>query len=187
MLRGVWDLPGPGVKPLSPALAGGFFTSEPPARPLSFSFVSTDKHAPKNVLVQPCMVRSSTTLCPPSCCPRSHHLGDCFKVTAASKSQPPSSSLPFRVETCLCYACVKVTEKVSQPCSFVWVDQATLKALETSACTHTHPPRHTYINQCIYIYIKIQFMYVNQSSDSSCLILIQSCLMSAPLFICRLF
>ena len=100
--------------------------------------------------------------------PKQYHLGDGFKVTATSKSQLPSSSLPFRVETCLCYACVKVTEKVSQPCSFVWVDQTTLKALETSACTHTRPPRHTYINQCIYIYIKIPGMYVNQSSDEGC-------------------
>ena len=27
------DLPGPGVKPVSPALAGGFFTTEPPGKP----------------------------------------------------------------------------------------------------------------------------------------------------------
>ena len=107
-------------------------------------------------------------VCPPSCSPSSHHLGDGFKVTATSKSQLPSSSLPFQVETCLCYACVKVTEKVSQPCSFVWVDQTTLKALETSSCAHTRPPRHTYINQCIYIYIKIPGMYVNQSSSEGC-------------------
>lgn len=76
--------------------------------------------------------------------------------------------LPFQVETCLCYACGKVTEKVSRPCSFVWVDQTTLKVLGTSACTHTCPPRHTYISQCIYIYIKIPCMYVNQSSNEGC-------------------
>ena len=29
LLRGVWDLPGPGIEPVSPALAGGFFTNEP--------------------------------------------------------------------------------------------------------------------------------------------------------------
>ena len=28
------DLPDPGVKPTSPALAGGFFTTEPPGKPL---------------------------------------------------------------------------------------------------------------------------------------------------------
>ena len=29
----MWDLPGPGVERVSPALAGGFFTSEPPEKP----------------------------------------------------------------------------------------------------------------------------------------------------------
>ena len=28
----MWDLPGPGVKPVSPALAGGFFTTEAPGK-----------------------------------------------------------------------------------------------------------------------------------------------------------
>ena len=28
------DLPGPGIKPVSPALAGGFFTVEPSGKPL---------------------------------------------------------------------------------------------------------------------------------------------------------
>ena len=28
------DLPDPGIKPLSPALAGGFFTTEPPGKPV---------------------------------------------------------------------------------------------------------------------------------------------------------
>ena len=34
-LQGVWDLPGPGIEPLSPALAGRFFTLELPKKPLS--------------------------------------------------------------------------------------------------------------------------------------------------------
>ena len=29
----MWDLPGPGVEPVSSALAGGFFTTEPPGKP----------------------------------------------------------------------------------------------------------------------------------------------------------
>ena len=29
LLRGMWDLPGPGLEPVSPALAGGFLTSAP--------------------------------------------------------------------------------------------------------------------------------------------------------------
>ena len=28
------DLPDPGIKPMSPALAGGFFTTEPPGKPI---------------------------------------------------------------------------------------------------------------------------------------------------------
>ena len=31
------DLPGPGIEPVSPALAGGFFTTEPPEKPGNFS------------------------------------------------------------------------------------------------------------------------------------------------------
>ena len=33
LLRGMWDLPGPGLEPVSPALAGGFLTTEPPGKP----------------------------------------------------------------------------------------------------------------------------------------------------------
>ena len=30
LLRSMWDLPGPGLKPVSPELAGGFLTTAPP-------------------------------------------------------------------------------------------------------------------------------------------------------------
>ena len=30
----MWDLPGPGLKPMSPALTGGFLTTEPPGKSL---------------------------------------------------------------------------------------------------------------------------------------------------------
>ena len=30
---GTWGLPGPGIEPVSPALACGFFTTEPPGKP----------------------------------------------------------------------------------------------------------------------------------------------------------
>ena len=33
LLRGMWDLPRPGLEPLSPALAGGFLTTAPPGKP----------------------------------------------------------------------------------------------------------------------------------------------------------
>ena len=33
LLRGMWDPPRPGLKPVSPALAGGFLTTAPPGKP----------------------------------------------------------------------------------------------------------------------------------------------------------
>ena len=33
LLHGMWDLPGPGLKPVSPALAGRFLTTAPPGKP----------------------------------------------------------------------------------------------------------------------------------------------------------
>ena len=32
LLHGMWDLPGPGLEPMSPALAGGFLTTAPPVK-----------------------------------------------------------------------------------------------------------------------------------------------------------
>ena len=31
----MWDLPGPGLEPVSPAMAGGFLTTAPPGKPWS--------------------------------------------------------------------------------------------------------------------------------------------------------
>ena len=33
LLGSMWDLPGPGIEPVSPVLVGGFFTTEPPGKP----------------------------------------------------------------------------------------------------------------------------------------------------------
>ena len=33
LLRGMWDLPGPGLEPVSPALVGRFLTTAPPGKP----------------------------------------------------------------------------------------------------------------------------------------------------------
>ena len=33
LLHGMWDLPRPGLEPVSPALAGGFLTTAPPGSP----------------------------------------------------------------------------------------------------------------------------------------------------------
>ena len=32
----MWDLPGPGLEPVSPTLAGGFLTTVPPGKPRPF-------------------------------------------------------------------------------------------------------------------------------------------------------
>ena len=37
LLRSMWDLPGPGIEPVSPALAGGLPTTAPPGKPLYFN------------------------------------------------------------------------------------------------------------------------------------------------------
>ena len=38
LLRGMWDLPRPGLEPVSPALAGRFSTTAPPGKPLLLVF-----------------------------------------------------------------------------------------------------------------------------------------------------
>ena len=35
----MWDLPGPGLEPESPALAGGFLTTAPPGKPYACPFL----------------------------------------------------------------------------------------------------------------------------------------------------
>ena len=39
LLHGMWDLPGSGVEPVSPALAGKFFTNEPSGKPYSLYYL----------------------------------------------------------------------------------------------------------------------------------------------------
>ena len=41
LLRGMWDLPRPGLEPVSPASAGRFSTTAPPGKPLVFIFKGT--------------------------------------------------------------------------------------------------------------------------------------------------
>ena len=41
LLRGMWDLPRPGLEPLSPALAGRFSTTAPPGKPPRSMFLSS--------------------------------------------------------------------------------------------------------------------------------------------------
>ena len=39
LLRGMWDLPGPGLEPMCPALAGRFLTTAPPGKPMLVIFI----------------------------------------------------------------------------------------------------------------------------------------------------
>ena len=39
LLRGMWDLPGPGLEPVSPALAGRFLTTAPPGKSQDLLFL----------------------------------------------------------------------------------------------------------------------------------------------------
>ena len=39
LLRGMWDLPRPGLEPMSPALAGRFSTAAPPGKPQTCYFL----------------------------------------------------------------------------------------------------------------------------------------------------
>ena len=47
LLQGMWDLPGSWIEPMSPELAGGFFTTEPPGRPIRIKIFN--KSTTKNV------------------------------------------------------------------------------------------------------------------------------------------
>ena len=40
LLRGMWDLPRPGLEPVSPASAGRFSTTAPPGKPLFLFFIN---------------------------------------------------------------------------------------------------------------------------------------------------
>ena len=41
LLRGIWDLPRPGLEPVSPALAGGLSTTVPPGKPLQLILIES--------------------------------------------------------------------------------------------------------------------------------------------------
>ena len=45
LLRGMWDLPRPGLEPVFPALAGGFSTTAPPGKPSFLVFCGMLHHA----------------------------------------------------------------------------------------------------------------------------------------------
>ena len=45
LLRGMWDLPRPGLEPVSPALAGRFSTTAPPGKPVNIRILKGHKHS----------------------------------------------------------------------------------------------------------------------------------------------
>ena len=64
LLRGTWDLPRPGLEPVSPALAGGFPTTAPPRKPHKLfisSFSAIDFSFNQNYLPIPKIINSSST------------------------------------------------------------------------------------------------------------------------------
>ena len=44
----MWDLPGPGLEPVSPALAGGFLTTTPPGKSYKALFLCTSNDGNKS-------------------------------------------------------------------------------------------------------------------------------------------
>ena len=52
LLHGMWDLPGPGLEPVSPALVGRFLTTEPPGKP-SFIYSSVYLLIPNSQFIPP--------------------------------------------------------------------------------------------------------------------------------------
>ena len=52
LLRGMWDLPRPGLKPVSHALAGRFSTTAPPGKPY-FKYSSVYMSIPNSLTIPP--------------------------------------------------------------------------------------------------------------------------------------
>ena len=50
LLRGMCDLPRPGLEPVSPALAGRFSTTVPPGKPIYFFFLLLLQHQGKTII-----------------------------------------------------------------------------------------------------------------------------------------
>ena len=50
LLRGMWDLPGSGIEPVSPALAGRFFTTEPPGKPTLYPWMKLEQEGSTDLL-----------------------------------------------------------------------------------------------------------------------------------------
>ena len=58
LLCGTWDLPGPGLEPMSPALAGGFLTTAPPGKSWSCILLGSGKKQRSAVEVKVCLTNN---------------------------------------------------------------------------------------------------------------------------------
>ena len=65
LLHGMWDLPGPGPEPVSPALAGGFSTTAPPGKPWVQALLGHQQHKERlrnHILISCWMIGAITVL-----------------------------------------------------------------------------------------------------------------------------
>ena len=58
----MWDLPGPGLEPLSPALAGGFLITAPPGKPRTSSLLNLQAPSLKQQLLRERLLKENHTL-----------------------------------------------------------------------------------------------------------------------------
>ena len=56
LLRGIWDLPRPGLEPMSPALAGRLSTTVPPGKPGEFIFTMCGLEHPYQQRLPSCLL-----------------------------------------------------------------------------------------------------------------------------------
>ena len=67
LLCGMWDVPGPGIEPVSPALAGGFLTTVPPGKSQNESsigeIVMKEKEPRPSFAVTPQTAKVMATVC----------------------------------------------------------------------------------------------------------------------------
>ena len=63
LLRGMWDLPGPGLEPVSPALAAGFLTTAPPGKPTLKIFEACYQTLLENICAHVCSQHSEGSHC----------------------------------------------------------------------------------------------------------------------------
>ena len=54
----MWDLPGPGLEPVSPALASGFLTTAPPGKPHVYIYLNLNLSTVEEAVVVIMMVSS---------------------------------------------------------------------------------------------------------------------------------